>query len=211
MMWGQFSQVKVKVLYRTVFTSDTSPNSGILRSLTLLTNLSPKVYNLLRTQERAIIMINYSCITKDTNEEQPNEDMHRMISGKVLNVKVVPSTGESLEIQMAKFFIGISLCKHDWLNHWPHDQTQFSFSSLPKGWDNIMSPSNNMVRLSRMANHLLKLSRGLPWVNSISINSPWAQGALTVTNKDSYYSRNSKGLGAPSQEQGQRPAKFLIM
>lgn len=118
MMSGQISQVKVKVLYRTVFTSDTSPDSGILRSLTLLTNLlevplSPKVYNLLRTQERAILMINYTCIIKDTNEEQPNEEMHRMISGKVLNVKVVPSTREALEIQMATFFIGILLCMHD--------------------------------------------------------------------------------------------------
>lgn len=129
MMWGQFSQVKVKVLYRTVFTSDTSPNSGILRSLTLLTNLSPKVYNLLRTQERAIIMINYSCITKDTNEEQPNEDMHRMISGKVLNVKVVPSTGESLEIQMAKFFMEFRYVSMiDWITG---PMTKPSSASLP--------------------------------------------------------------------------------
>lgn len=106
---GQISQVKVKVLYRTVFTSDTSPNSGILRSFTLLANLlevplSPKVYNLLRTQEMAILMINYSCIIKDRNEEQINEEMHRIISRKVLNVKVVLLTREALEIQMAIFF-----------------------------------------------------------------------------------------------------------
>lgn len=129
MMWGQFSQVKVKVLYRTVFTSDTSPNSGILRSLTLLTNLSPKVYNLLRIQERAIIMINYSCITKDTNEEQPNEDMHRMISGKVLNWRLYLQPGNLLKFRWPNFLLEFRYVSMiDWITG---PMTKPSSASLP--------------------------------------------------------------------------------
>lgn len=80
----------------------------------------------------------YSFIADDANQDWPNEEMHRVRSGRVPNAKLLcpqfalpswhiniwPPTRKLTLLGVQRVFIGVSRGRHDWLNHCPHDWTQ---------------------------------------------------------------------------------------
>lgn len=80
----------------------------------------------------------HNFIIKDTDQDQPNKEKHRVRSGWALNTELLCSfpvepachptiismcspTKKFLWASVSRIFIRVSLQQHDWLNHRPHD------------------------------------------------------------------------------------------
>lgn len=113
---------------------------------------------------------------------------------------MITNQWSSLEIRVSRFFIGISLCRNDWLNHWPEGLTQSSPPSPSKSWADIMWPSNYMIGSSSMDSPHPETIWASTMSHLASINSGVAQWAHHEQQRHSCYSGNSWGLEAPSWE-----------
>lgn len=107
---------------------------------------------------------NYSFIIKDTNQNQPNEETHKVRSGRVpkaellcpfsIETRCVILAGQCVrqprnfhQASVSRAFIGVLLHRHNWLNYWSHDWTQYPAPPLPSpeegrlGWNVSQIPS----------------------------------------------------------------------
>lgn len=110
---------------------------------------------------------------KNTNQNKPEEETCRVRSGRVPNTKLpccipVESAHVALPVHqcvnytehrlpgkltwdlVSGVFVRASACRHNWLNHWPHDWTQFSAPFLLQrlGWYHVAQRIKPQITLS---------------------------------------------------------------
>lgn len=100
----------------------------------------------------------------------------RKVAPPSWHIHVYPGNHRALE---SWAFIGVSLCRYDWLNYWPYDWI-LSPAFLPSleakllSRDSNLQPPNHVTGLSSTATPTLKLSRCLPWATLITSALVWS-------------------------------------
>ena len=183
---------------QATYTSDQlATNSGFPTTLSslLITRRAHKI------QESPILLITILLKRTIKGINQPNEETHkarvpstelpcplRVDLGHVIlwALWCVHQPGSSPELWVPQIFIGVSLFRHDWLNHWSHEWIQPPAPFLPG--DQVY---NTWIKALTLKSHASYLHHDptLPWVISLSKSQvlsrgpPWRKKALLPLGK----------------------------
>ena len=118
----------------------------------------------------------------------------------------VHQPGSSPEIWVPQIFIGVSLLRHDWLNHWSHDWIQSPAPFLPG--DQV---DNTWIKALTLKSHASSLHHD-PTLHEWSPyqNLRCCPGAHQLEKRHFYHLENSKSFEFLSQKPRTK-TKFLIM